>query len=182
MNKLVILDRDGVVNFDSDDYVKSVDEWLPIPGSIEAIARLSQAGFLVAIATNQSGVGRGYYDEATLQAMNQKMLDLVTAAGGSIHAIAYCPHLPDAGCDCRKPAPGMIYQIEKMLDHPVQSAYFVGDSLRDLEAAQTAKCIPVLVMTGKGGRTLKKLAETAYADTPVFTNLAAFVDNLLETT
>jgi len=179
LNKLVILDRDGVVNFDSDEYVKSADEWLPIPGSIEAITRLSKAGFKVAIATNQSGVGRGYYDEFALQAMNQKMLDLVTAANGCIHAIAYCPHLPDAGCDCRKPAPGMIYQIEKMLDHPVQGAYFVGDSLKDIQAAQAANCIPILVTTGKGSKTLITLAETVYADTPVFIDLAAFVDNLL---
>ncbi len=179
MNKLVILDRDGVVNFDSDEYVKSVDEWLPIPGSIDAIARLDKAGFQIAIATNQSGVGRGYYDEQALQAMNRKMLDLVAAAGGTIHAIAFCPHLPDAGCDCRKPAPGMIYQIEKMLDRTAAEAYFVGDSIRDLEAARTAGCIPILVTTGKGAKTIAKLPETEFADTPVFADLATFVDHLL---
>ncbi|OZG73248.1 D-glycero-beta-D-manno-heptose-1,7-bisphosphate 7-phosphatase [Hahella sp. CCB-MM4] len=179
MNRLVILDRDGVVNQDSDAYVKSLDEWHPIPGSIEAIARLTQAGFLVAVATNQSGIARGYFTEQTLHEMNNRMLDLVTAAGGRINAIAYCPHGPEDNCSCRKPAPGLIFQIEKMLDHKAQGAYFVGDSLRDLEAARDAGCHPVLVTSGKGQKTLAKLPETEFADIPVFADLAAFTEDLL---
>ncbi|WP_020409166.1 D-glycero-beta-D-manno-heptose 1,7-bisphosphate 7-phosphatase [Hahella ganghwensis] len=180
MNKLIILDRDGVINQDSDDYVKSLDEWHPIPGSIEAIARLTKAGFLVAVATNQSGVARGYFTEQTLHDMNKKMLDLVEEAGGSIDAIAYCPHGPEDHCDCRKPAPGLIYQIEEKLHHKAQGAFFVGDSLRDLEAAREAGCYPILVASGKGQRTLEKLADTAFAEVPVFDDLAAFTDNLLK--
>ncbi|OUR61151.1 D-glycero-beta-D-manno-heptose-1,7-bisphosphate 7-phosphatase, partial [Bermanella sp. 47_1433_sub80_T6] len=115
-SKLIVLDRDGVINYDSDDYVKSVDEWIPLPGSMEALAKLTQAGFKIAIATNQSGISRGYFTVATLAAMHQKMLTLATEAGAKIDYIAYCPHGPDDNCDCRKPLPGLIHQIEQALN------------------------------------------------------------------
>ncbi|WP_210397949.1 D-glycero-beta-D-manno-heptose 1,7-bisphosphate 7-phosphatase [Motiliproteus sediminis] len=156
MTQLVILDRDGVINQDSDHYVKSVDEWIPIPGSTEAIARLSQAGYKVAIATNQSGLARGYFDQQQLDAMHAKMTALVEAAGGRIDGIFFCPHGPDDRCDCRKPLPGMIHQIEQAFDLSAERAYIVGDSLRDLQAGQACGCIPILVRTGKGERTLAK--------------------------
>ncbi len=155
--KLVILDRDGVINYDSDNYIKTVDEWQPIPGSIEAIAELCKAGFEVCIATNQSGLARGYFSPETLSAMHVKMTSLVTAAGGSIKHIEHCPHGPDDSCNCRKPLPGMITDIlSKHPDTAPESVYVVGDSLRDLEAGVSAGCKTLLVKTGKGERTLLK--------------------------
>lgn len=155
--KLVILDRDGVINFDSDNYIKTVDEWQPIPGSIEAIASLSKAGFDVCIATNQSGLARGYFSPETLTAMHQKMSVLVNEAGGIIQIIEHCPHGPDDGCKCRKPLPGMIERILQEYPETVaESVYVVGDSLRDLEAGIAAGCKTLLVKTGKGERTLTK--------------------------
>lgn len=155
--KLVILDRDGVINFDSDNYIKTVDEWQPIPGSIEAIASLSKAGFDVCIATNQSGLARGYFSPKTLISMHQKMSALVNEAGGNIQMIEHCPHGPDAGCNCRKPLPGMIERIlQKYPETAAESVYVVGDSLRDLEAGIAAGCKTLLVKTGKGERTLTK--------------------------
>ncbi|WP_261843021.1 D-glycero-beta-D-manno-heptose 1,7-bisphosphate 7-phosphatase [Aliamphritea ceti] len=155
--KLVILDRDGVINYDSDNYIKTVEEWLPIPGSIEAIAALSNAGFKVCIATNQSGLARGYFSSETLTAMHVKMSDLVSQAGGTISYIEHCPHGPDNGCNCRKPLPGMINTIlTKYPEVRAENVYVVGDSLRDLEAGVAAGCKPLLVKTGKGERTLTK--------------------------
>ena len=154
--KLVILDRDGVINEDSDDYIKSPGEWHPVPGSIEAIAKLCQAGFTVAVATNQSGVGRGYYSLATLEAMHAKMTGLVEQAGGRISCIRFCPHTPDDNCDCRKPKPGLVLQIEEALKCRAKGAWFVGDTAKDMQVAQTSGCHPVLVKTGKGQRTLDK--------------------------
>ncbi len=154
MNKLVILDRDGVINEDSDAYVKNVDEWIPIPGSADAIARLSRAGYRVVVATNQSGIARGYFTIDDLDAMHQKMRDLIALADGQIDAVFYCPHGPEDGCDCRKPAPGLIRQIEQHFGESAKGAYIIGDSKRDLDAGLAAGCIPILVRTGKGQRTL----------------------------
>lgn len=155
--KLVILDRDGVINFDSDNYIKTVDEWQPIPGSIEAIATLSKAGFDICVATNQSGLARGYFTPETLTAMHDKMTSLVTEAGGHINLIEHCPHGPDDGCNCRKPLPGMIENIlSKYPQIRAGSVYVVGDSLRDLQAGVAAGCKALLVKTGKGERTLEK--------------------------
>ncbi|MBU2705995.1 D-glycero-beta-D-manno-heptose 1,7-bisphosphate 7-phosphatase [Zooshikella marina] len=154
MSKLIILDRDGVINQDSDSYIKTVEEWQPIPGSIEAIAKLSQAGYLITVATNQSGIARGLFSEKTLLAMHEKMLSMVSEAKGKIECIVYCPHGPDDACDCRKPKTGLINQIESTLKTSAINAWLVGDSLRDIEAAEKAGCKPILVKSGKGQRTL----------------------------
>lgn len=180
MTSLIILDRDGVINQDSDEYVKSVDEWIPIPGSASAIARLCQAGFQVAVATNQSGLARGYFSQADLDAMHQKMTQLVEAEGGSFAHIAWCPHGPDDQCDCRKPLPGLIHQIEQALDVSAKGAWMVGDSLRDLQAGAAAGCQVALVKTGKGEKTQPKLeADNQLNNSPVFADLNAFVDFVL---
>ncbi len=178
---LVILDRDGVINQDSDDYVKSLDEFLPYPQAIEAIARLSRAGWTVAIATNQSGIARGYYDEAALAAMHERLNALVAQAGGEIARIVHCPHGPDDGCDCRKPLPGLLERLGTELGiDDLTGSWMVGDSLRDLEAGEAVGCRPVLVCSGKGERTLAKHPERADdGRTRVFDDLAAFVDWLL---
>ena len=177
MNKLIILDRDGVINEDSDNYVRSVDEWIPIPGSIEAIAKLSKAGFKIAVATNQSGLARGFFTLDTLTAMHKKMTSLVVSLGGEIHSIKFCPHGPDDNCRCRKPLPGLIIQIEDELNLPSQDAWLIGDSLRDLQAAREAGCKPILVKTGKGERTLAQ--GKGLQDIPIYNNLAEFADSLL---
>ena len=154
---LVILDRDGVINRDSREFVKSADEWLPLPGSIEAIARASRAGFRVAIATNQSGLSRGYFTLDDLEAIHQRLCEEVEAAGGHIAGIFYCPHLPTEGCSCRKPATGLLSAIETEIGTSPRGCPFVGDSLRDLQAARAFGCDPVLVRTGKGEMTLRQL-------------------------
>ncbi len=153
----VILDRDGVINQDSDSYIKSVDEWIPIPGSIEAIARLSQAGYKVVVITNQSGLARGYFDEITLANMHSYMCSLVENAGGNIDAVFYCPHAPGDNCLCRKPLPGMLNQIEEEFNVSVKNAFFVGDSEKDIDAGLAKQCRPILVRTGKGASTEKQL-------------------------
>ncbi|CAM3493224.1 D-glycero-beta-D-manno-heptose 1,7-bisphosphate 7-phosphatase [Parendozoicomonas haliclonae] len=178
--KLVILDRDGVINEDSDDYIKSPDEWHPIPGSIEAIADLTRAGFTIAVATNQSGVGRGYYSLETLAAMHEKMISLVEAAGGSIACIRFCPHVPEDNCDCRKPKPGLVRQIENALSCSARGAWFVGDTDKDMEVAVTCGCHPVLVKTGKGQRTLNK--GLSVKELEVYGNLKEFADSLIQDT
>ena len=170
---LLILDRDGVINKDSDNFVKSTDEWQPIAGSIEAIARLSKAGFRIAIATNQSGLGRGLFQQADLDAMHEKMRALVSAAGGEIAGIFFCPHTPDDHCACRKPKAGLIEAIEQALGESAKGCYTVGDSIRDLEAGLLKGCIPLLVKTGKGERSLAKLAESPVQ---ALKNLAVFND------
>lgn len=154
--KLVILDRDGVINQDSDQFIKSPEEWKPIPGSLEAIARLSQAGYRVVVATNQSGVGRGLFDMAMLNAIHDKMCKAVAQAGGRIDAIFFCPHAADANCDCRKPKSGMIEQISARYNMSLEGVPAVGDSLRDLEASARLGAQPILVLTGKGTRTRAK--------------------------
>lgn len=166
--RLVILDRDGVINEDSDEYIKSVDEWIPVPGSLEAIARLNRAGWRVAVATNQSGVARGLFDIDTLTRIHDKMHRLVEQAGGAIEAVFFCAHGPDDGCNCRKPRPGLLQEIAARLRVDLQDVPVVGDSLRDIEAARAVGAQPILVRTGKGMRTLAKLGPDAgiavYAD------------------
>ena len=152
--KLLMLDRDGVINVDSDQSIKSSVEWKPVKGSIEAIARLTQAGWRIVVATNQSGIGRGLFDTAALNAIHDVMHKAVIQAGGRIEAIFFCPHAADAGCDCRKPKPGMLLEIERRLNIPLAGVHFVGDSLKDLQAAVAAGARPVLVLTGKGRQTL----------------------------
>ncbi len=176
--RLIILDRDGVINEDSDNYVKSVDEWQPIPGSIDAIARLSRNDYRVVVATNQSGIARGYYDVETLMAMHDKMHHLVNEAGGVIEAVFFCPHGPDDNCDCRKPKPGMYVDAGERLRTDLKDVPVIGDSLRDLEAAEAVGARPILVRTGKGMRTLEKLGDAA-RNMEVFDDLAAAVDALL---
>ncbi len=176
--KLVILDRDGVINEDSDNYIKSAAEWIPLPGSIEAMARLTQAGYQVAIATNQSGLGRGLFPATALTEMHNKMITLVTEAGGKIDALVWCPHTPDDHCDCRKPAPGLIKQIENELGISAKGAWIIGDSQRDLDAGMAVGCKSALVKTGKGLRTLDKNKSSVNA--LVFDDLADFVDQLLQ--
>lgn len=182
-NKLVILDRDGVINQDSDDYIKSADEWIPIPGSIEAIAKLSKAGYSIAVATNQSGLARGYFDNDTLSAMHRKMIDLVSQAGGSIQHIAFCPHGPDDNCLCRKPKPGLLEQISASLDIQLSTdVVFVGDSMSDLNAGINAGCRSVLVQTGKGLKSFVKLKEKENSHLQgiaVYNDLLDFVNDLL---
>ena len=151
--KLVILDRDGVVNYDSDHYIKSPAEWRPIPGWIEAIARLNQGGYRIAIASNQSGIGRGLFDMATLNAINDKMMEMVFRHGGRIDAIFFCPHTPDEGCNCRKPRTGMYEEIAARFHTDLKGVPAVGDSLKDLQAAESVGAQPILVLTGKGRKT-----------------------------
>jgi len=177
MSGLVILDRDGVINQDSDAYVKSVDEWIPIPGSAEAIARLSQAGIQVVVATNQSGLARGYFTLDGLTAMHRKMEALITAAGGELAGIFFCPHGPEDDCPCRKPRPGLIHQIEQTLGRSAQGAYLVGDSLRDLQAGQQVGCQPILVLTGKGQCTLAR--GEGLSGVTVVADLAAAAEHIL---
>ena len=151
--KLVILDRDGVINYDSDHYIKSPDEWRPIPGSLEAIAKLNQAGYRVVVASNQAGIGRGLFDMATLAAIHDKMHRAVAQAGGRIDAIFYCPHARDSNCHCRKPKPGLFEDIARRFNADLTGVPAIGDSLRDLQAAIQVRAQPILVMTGKGKKT-----------------------------
>jgi D-glycero-D-manno-heptose 1,7-bisphosphate phosphatase len=153
--KLVVLDRDGVINLDSEYYIKSPEEWKPIAGSLEAIARFTQAGFRVVVATNQSGVGRGLFDMAALNAVHDKMHKAVNQLGGRIDAVFFCPHAQDAGCACRKPQPGMLLAIAERFNVALAGVPAIGDSLRDLQAASAAGAKPILVLTGKGEQTLK---------------------------
>ncbi len=175
--KLIILDRDGVINQDSDSFIKTPDEWVPIPGSLEAIARLNQAGFRVVVATNQSGISRGLFEMDALNAIHQKMLDRAQLIGASIDAIFFCPHLAEDHCDCRKPQTGMFLEIAKRFDMSLKGVPTVGDSLRDLQAGYTAGCHPYLVLTGKGKKTAEKGGLPP--NTSVFANLAAVITHLL---
>ena len=170
--KLVILDRDGTINHDSDQYIKSPAEWKPIKGSLEAIARLTQAGWRVVVATNQSGIGRGLFDMSTLNAIHDKMQRAVQQAGGRIDAIFFCPHADDSNCECRKPKPGMLLEIGRRLNVSLEGVPVAGDSLRDLQAAAAAGARPVLVLTGKGRKT--RDAGGLPPGTEIFADLAAF--------
>lgn len=174
---LLILDRDGVINQDSDAFIKSPDEWIPIPGSLEAIARLNRAGYRIAVASNQSGIARGYFDLQTLEAIHEKMALQLAALGGRIEVLLFCPHGPQDHCDCRKPLPGLFTQIGGIMRRDLHGVYAVGDSARDLQAAQSAGATPVLVKTGKGEGTLAQGGIAA--SVPVFDDLAAFTHSLL---
>ncbi len=169
---LVVLDRDGVINQDSSAFVKSAEEWLPLPGSIAAIAALSSAGFTVAIASNQSGLARGLFDDAALAAMHEKMQRLVAAESGRVDHIIICPHGPDNGCDCRKPKPGMLLTLGKHYGVSLHGVPAIGDSLRDLEAAAAAGARPILVRTGNGEITAGRLP-AKFASIEVYDDLAA---------
>jgi D-glycero-D-manno-heptose 1,7-bisphosphate phosphatase len=177
--KLIILDRDGVINKDSDAYIKSPEEFIPLPGSLEAIARLKQAGYTIAVATNQSGIARGYYDETTLAAMHDKLEHLLDEKGGGIDYIAYCPHGPDDNCTCRKPLPGLLYEIRDHFKVDLTDVPMIGDSLRDIQAARTVGGYPILVKTGKGEHTLATSESDELNDVPVYPNLAAAVEAIL---
>jgi D-glycero-D-manno-heptose 1,7-bisphosphate phosphatase len=176
--KLIILDRDGVINQDSDSFIKSPDEWIPIPGSLEAIARLNQAGYLVVVSTNQSGIARGLFDILTLNAIHQKLHVAAQMAGAEIDAIFFCPHAADDNCDCRKPKPGMLNAIAKRFNISLKGVPTVGDSLRDLQAGFVVGCVPYLVLTGKGEKTRDKGGLPP--GTTIYPDLAAVVDRLLE--
>ncbi|WP_345251760.1 D-glycero-beta-D-manno-heptose 1,7-bisphosphate 7-phosphatase [Pigmentiphaga soli] len=153
-HRLIVLDRDGVINHDSPDYIKSPDEWTAIPGSLEAIARMNRAGYRAVVATNQSGLGRGLYDAATLNAIHAKFKAELAKAGGTVDGIFICPHAPDEGCACRKPLPGLYHTIARRFDIDLAGVPSVGDSGRDLEAAYAAGCQPWLVLSGNGPSTL----------------------------
>ena len=173
--KIIVLDRDGVINEDSDDYIKSPEEWLPVIGSMEALAALKQRGYHVAVATNQSGLGRQLFDEIALANIHHKMCSMAEDNGGFIDGIFYCPHLPDAGCHCRKPATGLLEQIESELNVELAGSFFIGDSLKDLQAALAFNMQPVLVRTGKGLITESRLHELEEGSVQVFDCLAHFV-------
>jgi D-glycero-D-manno-heptose 1,7-bisphosphate phosphatase len=180
--KLIILDRDGTINEDRDDFVKTPDEWVPIPGALEAIARLNQAGWHTVVATNQSGLGRGTFDMATLNAMHVKMNQLLAKQGGRIDAVFFCPHTPEDGCSCRKPLPGLFEQIGERFGVPLRDVPVVGDSLRDLQAGAAVGCQPHFVRTGKGGRLGDAAIEALCAQVPgtrVHADLAAFAEHLI---
>ncbi len=175
--RLVILDRDGVINHESEAYIKSPDEWIPIPGSLEAVARLNQGGFSVVVATNQAGVGRGLFDLEALKAIHRKMQAAVEASGGRLAGIFYCPHGPGDDCDCRKPKPGLLHQIEKRFNLSLKGVSAIGDSLRDIQAAEAVKARPILVRTGYGEETLRQLSAPRRVE--VFADLATAVEHLL---
>lgn len=178
--KLIILDRDGVINYDSDEFIKSPDEWIPIPGSLEAIARLNQAGYKVIVASNQSGIARGLFNIVTLNAIHRKLHESAQLVGAHIDAIFFCPHAADDNCDCRKPKPGMLQEIAKRFNVSLKGVPVVGDSLRDLQSGFVSGCTPYLVLTGKGEITHAKGGLPP--GTTVHQNLAAVVDHVLKTT
>lgn len=177
---LIILDRDGVINHDSDDFIKTPAEWEPIEGSLEAIARLTYSGYRVVVITNQSGIARGLFDVDALSRIHSKMRRMVSQVGGKLEAILYCPHGPDDGCQCRKPLDGAFNDLAQRLRIDLTNVPAIGDSLRDIQAAQSAGARPILVKTGKGERTLNdpELPKTV----PVYANLSEAVDALLEET
>jgi D-glycero-D-manno-heptose 1,7-bisphosphate phosphatase len=174
---MVILDRDGVINHLMDDDVTTVDGWDPIAGSIEAINRLKKAGYLVTIASNHSGVARGHYSEADLQKMHDKMQKLLSTRGASVDGIFYCPHGPEANCICRKPKPGLLFQIARKFNIDLSQTPMVGDNISDIKAARMANAKPVLVRTGKGEYVMQHYPEAL--DVPVYDDLAHFVRETL---
>ena len=182
--KLIILDRDGTINEDRDDYVKSPEEWIPIPGSLEAIARLNHAGWHTVVATNQSGLGRGLLDMSTLNAMHVKMNQLLAKQGGRIDAVFFCPHAPADACNCRKPMSGLFEQIGERFGVDLADVPVVGDTRRDLQAGVALGCQPHLVRTGKGARLnadeITELCD-AVPGTMVHADLAAFAEHLIQT-
>jgi len=176
--KLIVLDRDGVINHDSDDYIKKPDEWVPVEGSLEAIAKLKQAGWTVAVATNQSGVKRGYYSRETLHAMHQKMMRLLAAHHASVDWVNYSPYTSKDNTPCRKPSTGMLQAIEARFNVSLKGMPMVGDSLKDIQVAQAHGMVPYLVKTGKGERTLAT-QDAALQDVPVYANLLAVVEDIV---
>ena len=178
--KLIVLDRDGVINHDSDEYIKSADEWVPIDGSLEAIAQLNHGGYTVVVASNQSGIARGYFDIETLTEMHRKMATLLEKLGGRVDAIFFCPHGPKDNCDCRKPKPGMLLEIGQRFNVSLEDVIFIGDSMTDIKAAADANARSVLVRTGKGEKAEKILKAENRNDVPVFDDLAAAVTALLQ--
>jgi len=175
--KLVILDRDGVINQDSAAYIKTPEEWIALPGSLEAIAKLTQAGYRVVVATNQSGVGRGLFDMATLNSIHDRMHRAVAQAGGRIDAVFYCPHAEEASCRCRKPKAGLLEEIGRRFNTELKDIPVIGDALRDLQAAAAVGAQPILVLTGKGERTQR--AGGLPAGTKIYADLAAVVKSLV---
>lgn len=178
MTKIIVLDRDGVINEDSDNFIKSADEWQPIPGSLEAIAHLNKAGWTVAVATNQSGIKRGYYDRAILSQMHMKMQMLLKQHGGRIGWLNYSPYLSGCGSVCRKPLDGMLRAIELRFGCNLKGMPMVGDSLGDIQAAQMLGLEPFLVRTGKGERSLAS-GDKCLQNVPVYANLYEFVEEWL---
>jgi D-glycero-D-manno-heptose 1,7-bisphosphate phosphatase len=174
--KLIILDRDGTINQDSDEFIKSPEEFRPIKGSLEAIARLTQADYRIAVATNQSGIARGLFDTRTLFSIHDSLNRALAQVGGRIDAYFFCPHAADAACACRKPQPGMLLEIARRFNVPPDEATMVGDAKRDLEAAAAAGAKPVLVLTGKGAKT--KAEGGLPPGTRVFADLSAFAEHL----
>ena len=174
----VILDRDGVINEDSEFYIKSPEEWIPIPGSLEAIAQLNRNGYLVVVVTNQAGLARGLFDQATLDRIHAKMRKQVEEAGGHIEAIFFCPHGPEDGCFCRKPRTGMFEAFAKRYNVDLDGVPMVGDTLRDVQAAQSVGAEPILVETGHGKKTLQR---NPNLDIPIFVNLHEAVQYILFT-
>jgi len=175
MDKVILLDRDGVINYDSLEYIKNEEEFIIIPDSVDAIARLTEAGYRIGVATNQSGVSRGLYSEEALLAIHQKMLRSINKAGGQIDAIEYCIHLPEQNCSCRKPKPGMLHALAKKLDCSLKDVPFVGDRVSDIQVAQTVGALPVIILSSMTDR----LNLEQYSDVPVYSSLAAFVDDFL---
>lgn len=173
----IILDRDGVINYDSDEYIKSPDEWVPIPRSLEAVAALNRAGFRVIVATNQSGIARGLYDLDMLDQIHEKMMRELAAVGGYVEEIFFCPHHPEEGCPCRKPKPGMLHAISQKYTLSLPDIFFIGDSSADMGAAEAAGCKPILVKTGNGRKTLER--DPALLVVPIFADLEEAVQYVL---
>ena len=176
--KLIILDRDGVINEDSESFVTTLDQWVPIPGSLEAIAKLTQAGHRIAVATNQSGLGRGLLTVDDLNAMHQRLHSRLAELGGQVEAVFFCPHAPGDGCGCRKPMPGLLFGIRERLGIDFVDVLVIGDSLRDLESAWAAGAAAALVLTGKGARTLAEHPDRL-RETPVYADLATAAEAIL---
>ena len=177
MKKMVILDRDGVINEDSDDYIKSAEEWVPIKGSLEAISRIKKAGYLVTVATNQSGIGRGMFSLQTLNKMHQKFATLLAQRGAEIDGIFFCPPTPLDNCSCRKPKTGLLLELAQQFDINLKQTVFVGDTFSDIQAARLAGAIPAIVQTGKGMQTIEK--HGFFEDVRVYTDLAHFARELI---
>lgn len=175
MTKIVLLDRDGIINQDSFHYIRSIDEFIFLPKSVDAIVRLTHAGYRIGVATNQSGVARGYYTEQTLTAIHEKMLSGVRKAGGDIAAIEYCMHLPEEGCSCRKPNPGMLFSLAKRLNCTLSNVPFIGDKISDIQAAERAGAKPIIVLS----EMTDTLQLQSYSHVPIFNSLYECVESLL---
>jgi D-glycero-D-manno-heptose 1,7-bisphosphate phosphatase len=175
--RFLAIDRDGVVNEDSDEYIKSAAEWIPIPGSIDGIAKLTQAGYRIAIITNQSGLARGIYDLASLNAMHRKLREFLSTSGGQVEMILFCPHQPSDNCNCRKPHPGLFVQLAQRFGCSLEGVPFIGDSVTDVVAGRIVGMEPILVRSGKGERTLREHPELL-SELRVFRDLKAFADSV----